>query len=325
MESKAHYTLVGAFVLIFAFAALAFVAWLSGSNLDQNFDEYIIEFEGPVRGLQESSEVRFSGIKVGEVTQIRLDPGNPKNVLVRIQVFEETPVDIQSYGQLEAQGLTGLNYIQLFSGGVDLPLAKDETGRDPFVLEGRRSQLDSLLDDGGSVVESVQKTLNAVLNTLDPESTEDFKQILSNIEAITSEYRDTPLTTKRIEETLANIDRAAKDVSVASVSVDQTALDTRIVMNDQLAPLLVKLQTTADELNQTIIEARTFVDSSNTLVNSTNSAVSDFSAGSLKKIEDSTLELKQLLETLNRVADELERNPTRFIVGQEREVLELPQ
>lgn len=325
MESKAHYTLVGAFVLIFAFAGLAFVAWLSGSNLDQDYDEYIVRFEGPVRGLQESSEVRFSGIKVGEVTKIRLDPNNPKNVLVRIQVFEETPVDIQSYGQLEAQGLTGLNYIQIFSGGVDLPLAKDETGRDPFVLEGRGSQIDSLLDDGGSVVASVQKTLNAVLKTLDPESTEDFQRILANLEVITSDYRENPLTTKRIEQTLANIDRASKDVSVASVSVDQTALDTRMVMNDELAPLLKKLQTTADELNQTIVEARTFVDSSNALVNSTNGAVTDFSAGSLKKVEDATLELKQLLETLNRVADDLERNPTRFLVGEEREVLELPQ
>lgn len=325
MESKAHYTLVGAFVLIFAFAGLAFVAWLSGSTLDQEYDEYIVLFEGPVRGLNPSSEVRFSGIKVGEVTQIKFDADNPTNVRVRIQVYEDTPVDIKSYGKLEAQGLTGLNYIQLFPGGAGLPYAKDEAGRDPFILEGRSSQIDSLLNDGESVVDSVQKTLNAVLNTLDPESTEDFKKILSNIEEITSDYRENPLTTKRIEETLANIDRASKDVSVASVSVDQTALDTRIVMNDELAPLLKKLQTTTDELNQTIVETRTFVDSSNTLVNSTNVAVTDFSAGSLKKIEDATLELKQLLETLNRVADDLERNPTRFIVGEEREVVELPQ
>ena len=325
MESKAHYTLVGSLVLIFLFAGLAFVVWLSGSNLDQEFDDYVVRFEGPVRGLEQSSDVRFSGIRVGEVTRIRIDADDPKFVLVTIQVFEETPVDIKSYAQLEAQGLTGLNYIQLFSGGSDLPLVKYSDERKSYIIEGRRSQIDNLLYDGGSVVESVQMALNTILKTLDTESTQDFKQILSNIEAITSQYRQDPLTMNRIEKTLKNMDRAANDVSLASTSVDLTALETRVVINDEFAPLLKSLTRTVGELEQTIISARTMVDGTSELVDTTNGAVTDFSVGSLKKIEDATTELTQLLDTLNRVAEDLERNPTRFIIGQDREVLELPQ
>jgi len=325
MESKANYTLIGTFVIVFLLAALAFILWLSGNDFDQEFDEYIVSFDAPVRGVQESAEVRFSGIKVGEVTQIRLDPNNANKVLVKIEVLEETPVDIKSYAQLEAQGLTGLNYVQLFVGGKDLPLAKDADTKDLFVIEGRRSQIDSLLDDGGSVVESVQKTLNSIMRTLDDESIRDFQKILSNLEAITTDYRENPLTSSRIEQTLKNIDRAAKDVSVASVSVDQTALDTRLAVNDKFAPLLDSLQGTINEVDQTIIAYRTLAERSTGLVDNTNSVVSDFSAGSLRKIEDATVELKDLLDTLNRVAEELERNPTKFIAGEEREIVELPR
>ncbi len=325
MESKANYTLIGTFVIVFLLAALAFILWLSGNDFDQEFDEYIVSFDAPVRGVQESAEVRFSGIKVGEVTQIRLDPNNANKVLVKIEVLEETPVDIKSYAQLEAQGLTGLNYVQLFVGGKDLPLAKDADTKDLFVIEGRRSQIDSLLDDGGSVVESVQKTLNSIMRTLDDESIRDFQKILSNLEAITTDYRENPLTSSRIEQTLKNIDRAAKDVSVASVSVDQTALDTRLTVNDKFAPLLDSLQGTINEVDQTIIAYRTLAERSTGLVDNTNSVVSDFSAGSLRKIEDATVELKDLLDTLNRVAEELERNPTKFIAGEEREIVELPR
>lgn len=325
MESKANYTLIGTFVLVFLLAALAFVIWLSGNNLDQKYDEYIVKFDAPVRGLQESAEVRFSGIKVGEVTQIRFDPDNPNKVLVKIEVSDNTPVDIKSYGQLEAQGLTGLNYIQLFVGGIDLPLAKDADIKGLYVIEGRRSQLDSLLDDGGSVVESVQKTLNSVMRTLDDKSIQEFHKILENINGITSEYNERPLTAARIERTLDNIDRAAKDVSIASVSVDQTALDARLAINDHVTPLVDKLNNTVAELDSAIVAIRQTAEESTKLVDNTNGVVSDFSAGSLKKIEDATVEVKELLETLNRVADELERNPTRFIVGEERETVELPQ
>ena len=325
MENKANYTLIGAFVIVFLLAGLAFILWLSGNNLDQEFDEYIVSFDAPVRGVQESAEVRFSGIKVGEVTQIRLDPNNANKVLVKIEVAEETPVDIKSYAQLEAQGLTGLNYVQLFVGGRDLPLAKDTDSKDLFVIEGRRSQIDSLLDDGGSVVESVQKTLNSLMRTLDDDNIRDFQNILSNIEKITSEYRDNPLTAARLEQTLNNIDRAAKDVSVASVSVDQTSLDTRLAINDKFAPLLDSLQGTITEVDKTVVAYRQLAERSTALVDTTNGTVSDFSAGSLRQIESATVELKDLLNTLNRVAEELERNPTRFITGEQREIVELPK
>jgi len=226
-------------------------------------------------------------------------------------VAEETPVDIKSYAQLEAQGLTGLNYVQLFVGGRDLPLAKDTDSKDLFVIEGRRSQIDSLLDDGGSVVESVQKTLNSLMRTLDDDNIRDFQNILSNIEKITSEYRDNPLTAARLEQTLNNIDRAAKDVSVASVSVDQTSLDTRLAINDKFAPLLDSLQGTITEVDKTVVAYRQLAERSTALVDTTNGTVSDFSAGSLRQIESATVELKDLLNTLNRVAEELERNPTK--------------
>jgi len=202
-------------------------------------------------------------------------------------------------------------FLLVFVGGRDLPLAKDTDSKDLFVIEGRRSQIDSLLDDGGSVVESVQKTLNSLMRTLDDDNIRDFQNILSNIEKITSEYRDNPLTAARLEQTLNNIDRAAKDVSVASVSVDQTSLDTRLAINDKFAPLLDSLQGTITEVDKTVVAYRQLAERSTALVDTTNGTVSDFSAGSLRQIESATVELKDLLNTLNRVAEELERNPTR--------------
>ena len=68
MESKAHYALVGTFVLLALMAMIGFVAWLSNAQFDQQYDTYEVGFIGGIQGLSDGSEVRFNGLKVGEVT-----------------------------------------------------------------------------------------------------------------------------------------------------------------------------------------------------------------------------------------------------------------
>lgn len=326
MESKAHYALIGTLVVLFVIAAMSAIMWLSGSNIDQGYDEYIVEFEGPVRGVTEAAEVRFNGIKVGEVTQIRLDPDNPNKVLIRIEVFEETPVDVSAYAQLEPQGLTGLSYVLLYSGGSEFPLIKDQPNlRPPYLIEGRQSQIDNLISGGGNIVESVQTALNSVVQVLDDDSREDFRVILENIAAITSEYRESPLTTERIERTLAAIDQASADVSAASIAVDETARDTQIVINESVKPIIASVELTITDVRAAIADLRTLAGTTNTTVAGMGDSVNALNAGAIRDLEASATELRELLITLNRVAIELEQNPAKFIVGEKREVLELPQ
>ena len=195
MENKAHYALIGTFVLLALFAIIAFVAWLSNAQFDQQFDEYEVTFNGAVRGLSEGSEVRFNGLKVGEVKNLGLDPQNSNSVLVDIQVAGGTPIDTKSFARLEPLGLTGLNYIQVFAGGDDFPLIKDLPGKGPRRIQGQMSQIDTFLDDGGSVIESVQTALQRVNVVMSTEAIEDFHSILDNINQVTGNLRDADIDT----------------------------------------------------------------------------------------------------------------------------------
>ena len=92
MEREANYGLIGGLTLVLLGAAFAFVLWLGQSQFTSDFDEYRVVFDGPVRGLNQGSEVQFNGIPVGEVTSIQLDPDNPNLVVTEIRVREDTPV-----------------------------------------------------------------------------------------------------------------------------------------------------------------------------------------------------------------------------------------
>ena len=86
METRAHHVLIGLFTVIVVAAALLFALWLAKSSSDRQFSDYEIVFNEAVSGLSQGSAVQYNGIKVGDVTQLKLDPQDPRKVLDRKSV-----------------------------------------------------------------------------------------------------------------------------------------------------------------------------------------------------------------------------------------------
>ena len=74
MERDAHYAAVGIATVALLAALAVFTIWLARLQFNNDYDVYDIVFYGPVRGLSEGGEVHFNGIRVGEVTDLNLDP-----------------------------------------------------------------------------------------------------------------------------------------------------------------------------------------------------------------------------------------------------------
>ncbi|MBL7590285.1 MCE family protein, partial [Escherichia coli] len=68
-----------------------------------------IVFSGSVGGLSRGSSVNFNGIKVGEVTDIRLAPQDPRRVLATIKVDPATPLRADTRARLDSAMLTGVS------------------------------------------------------------------------------------------------------------------------------------------------------------------------------------------------------------------------
>ena len=325
MENRAHYALIGTFVLVALFAIIAFVAWLSSAQFDQQFDEYEVTFNGAVRGLSQGSEVRFNGLKVGEVRRLRLDPQNSSAVLVDIQVANDTPVDTKSFARLEPLGLTGLNYIQVFAGGGDTDLMRSLPDNEPRRIEGQMSQLDTFLDDGGSVIESVQMALNRVNVVMSNDAIEDFQSILSNINTITDNLRDADIDQDLLNDTLVAIEKAAKDVSKAALEVDTTAKEFDELLENDVKSVIARAEVSMVELDKALGSIGTAADGTGGLITDSRDAINRISNSGLRDIEETIDAIRRMVIALGRVADSIEQNPRQFIIGAEKEVVELPQ
>ena len=314
MERKAHYALIGTFVLVSLTALLAFTAWLSDAQFDKKYDNYEISFRGGVQGLSEGTEVRFNGLKVGDITELRIDPNDNNSVIVDIQVVSNTPVDFESIGRMEPLGLTGLNYIQIIPGGPNSRLIKNSTDKDPFRLKGEASRIDLLLGSGGTVMESSQAALARINAVMTPEAIMDFHEILNNLKVITNNFVDLKVDPEIFNRTMQSIEQASSDVSLAADAVDLAAKDFDVLIENDVRTVLDRSKISMEKLDKTLVAIEALSKDSNQLI-----------TDGLTDLEETIDSIRRAVLGLESILINFEQNPAAFIVGVSEEKVELPQ
>src|SRR5665647_1999524 len=121
METRANYVLIGVFTLAVVVGVFGFVYWFQniGSTGERAF--YRVVFDGSVSGLRTGASVLFNGIKVGEVTDLKLNPEHPKQVAASISIDKKVAVRADTEIGLEFQGLTGISALSLKGGDPAKP------------------------------------------------------------------------------------------------------------------------------------------------------------------------------------------------------------
>jgi phospholipid/cholesterol/gamma-HCH transport system substrate-binding protein len=237
METKANYVLIGASTIVGAFLIMLFAMWITTGDLRRGFNTYDVVFDDPVRGLTEGGEVRFNGIKVGEVESLRIDPDNTNRVIARVRVSSDVPVKVDTEAQLEPIGLTGVTLIQLSTGSVEAELLRPAFGAPPPRIQGRGSQIDVIVARGEEVALRASEAMAAVRDLLTDENIARVTRTLANLEAVSQQLaaRDSVVTqsgeaareiaslARQMQSDLADLDEVLDGVNqVAGVAAGET-------------------------------------------------------------------------------------------------------
>lgn len=134
METRAPYALIGLFVLAAIGAVFGFVYWMENTGGLGERAIYRIRFERSVAGILVGSGVTFNGIRVGEVTDLRVMPDQPQQVIARISIIPGTPVRADTQASLDIQGLTGIAVVALNGGSPASPPLKSSDGQPPLIV-----------------------------------------------------------------------------------------------------------------------------------------------------------------------------------------------
>ena len=232
METRANYVLIGAFALAGFVGLLAFLLWFAQFELDRQFDYYDVRFSS-VSGLSRASEVRFSGLPVGQVVDVRLSPDQDGTVMVRLEVAGRHPGADRQRRHHRVHGRDGRVLCRHFLGRPESPLLMEEEDGIPEIEAGR-SVLQSLTEDAPRIIEEAVGVMENVRQLLNEENQQKVQNILDNLEQSSGEVSAALSEFSGVSRTIAG------------------ATDDIAAFTGQLDPVVTAVQDTLGNLDTTL-------------------------------------------------------------------------
>jgi phospholipid/cholesterol/gamma-HCH transport system substrate-binding protein len=310
MEPRLSYVLVGLFVLLLAGALVLASLWLIGVGPKGELRSYLVYLEESVAGLTTESLVKYQGVDVGTIKEIGLDPENPARVRLRIELGAHTPVNEDTVATLSAQGLTGLVYfLELRGGDADSAPLEAKPGEPYPVIPAAPSLLSrlereglGLLDDVKSVAAELRETLAAARKLLGEDSRQAITATLENASDMTSRFSE---AARKLE---AHIDRFGP------------ILDDIASAGGQLPRLADHAAGTLDAAEAAAGDVRRAAERLDGLVARAGPGLVELSRQGLPQVAPLLRDLRDLTGRLNKLATDLETNPSLLLHGRPRRV-----
>ncbi len=325
METRANHFLVGCFVLALLAGVFMAGAWFARANLAEESTYYYTYFRGAVTGLSTGSTVRYRGVPVGTVSDIAIDDQNLELIQVTLALRPDTPVRTDTVAGLQPQGITGLSFIQLTGGTQGAEPLRPRPGRRRAVIPSVPSPLDKIMNDAPLVVARVAELAERITAVLNEENVQNLDRLIDNSADAAAGLARVMLAA---EKALANADGTLKGIDRTLASADRLAIDARVLVADvsrlaqEAGRLPAQAGTMVDEVRRTAGSFGRVADELEKIAAATRPGVQDFGQSGLYELQQFMLEGRALMTTLNRVVTNFERDPARFLFGDQQKGLE---
>lgn len=299
METRVNYTIVGLFVIIFSSAGISMAIWLFFGVSHKSYDYYYMFVNESVSGLNVKSPVKYSGVEVGLVSNIKLSQSDPELVRVKLAVDQGTPVSVDTRAELDTQGLTGMAYVELSGGKPGSAPLKAKPGQDYPVIKSEPSllfRLDAALDHVTGNLETISKGLSSALNQ---KNTEALGRILENLDGFTDQLNE---NSAKIDSIIVNLNSTLENTSEASKNFPELVQHVN-ESAESFHSMIQVLTEAGEQVKTTFTNTSAMAENFNTqVVPETVEALDHFAA---------------LMQKLRGFTGELEDNPAMLIRGRQ--------
>ena len=295
MEPKVSYVVVGAFVAVFGAVLVVIVLWLARGGPEKTYRSYYAYFGDSVSGVSENSVVKYKGINVGRVKNMRFDPENPERVRLVLDIAEGTPIKEDTFASLAPQGLTGLAFVELGGGTRDSPPLTPTPGQPYPVIKIKPTVP---LDQAAStLMTSLNEIASSLKDLTDKESRASIRKTMVNMAELTGALKQRE---KELDKLFSSADRTLENTREATAKLP--------ALFSRATETAAALENMAQQIARTGKSVDSLVAGSQQDVHQTLSE-----AGLL------IAELRRLTERLQGLSQQVEQNPRSLLFGRRRE------
>lgn len=338
MKTKVSPSIVGAFVIGAMVLAVVALFSFGGVNFFSKPQRFVVFFDESVHGLDQGSQVKLRGVRVGRVVDlnIRYDAQRNRSVIAVICEFSKNvigdergaPINVSDRAELQAlvdRGLRARLEVQALATGmlfVGLDfLDPKENPANPRVTDSRYLVVpfvpSAIVEFQASITEilanlkkidfaGISKGLTALLTDIPKRLdavdlkgvTEQWKKTGAQFEQTGARF-EAVVNGPEVKRMFDNLNGAVADLRATIAKLDAQIEPS----SKDLAATLAEARKTVQAFSETATAAKAFIHS--------NAGVGDELAGTLEHLNEAA-------DAVKRLADFLERNPNALITGRKR-------
>ncbi len=303
METRANHLIIGVFVLGLIGLLLGFVYWMKNDASGPSGKNYYVVFDGSAQGLTELSPVLFNGIRFGAVRSIELLPEDTRKVRALIAVRNDTPVRTNSHARISQQGLAGWVAMEITPGTPDAGLLQAKPGDKYPVLNADPGTSGAFA--GVSDAAAQANALAIRLNNLIANNEDSLRHTISNVEAFTTVLAerkdDVSSILKDMRGLTARLNEIGQKVDGAIDRLAGAASDHPDSVVSQVQQAATSFRLLSEKLDKNLGDK--------------SAELTQQAERSLREFELFMKDGRRLADSLDRVVQKVERNPSGFLLG----------
>jgi len=304
MARRTSTFMIGLFVTIGVIIGVSVIVWIGASQYFEKGTMYVTYFDESVQGLQKDSSVKYRGVEVGRIVKIGVAQDNKLiEVLMKINLRDD--LEKTTTTQLKAVGITGIVFVEL---DQQQPDAMKLSPRISFateypVIPSRPSETKQILSGIYEVIDKINHV--------------DFHGISDKIKT-TAQSADEFFAGAQMRRIMSNLES-----STASLDKSMNRLE-KIIADGNLGGAIA-------EARQAVAEARSLISSLNSEIkdmrlkdtaakaNQVMDALGRTARTSAIDIQTATENLRRASESLERLLERIEANPSDLFFGRPSE------
>lgn len=304
---------------IFLAAGLAVLVggllFLAGLKLIEGRDDYVVRYRDQdvsLSGLEVGSPVKYSGIRVGRVDAVRVDPDDVSVILVELSLDEDTPVAEDSKADLGSQGITGLKYIELTRGTRGARIRKP--GEE---IPAGRSIFDNLAQKADQIAGKAEIVLDRIAVLTGPDRLgrliDTSEKFLATLNEVLTDNRDS------LKTLAASLTGTAEQANLLAAELAKTAKQANALLREATV-LVHNSKATPGRLDAFLAESTAVLKESKVLLGpegmqKTLSRVNSMLAQTHRQIVETVGMMREVAQNAAAFTEKIRDDPSLLLLG----------
>jgi len=279
-----------------------FVIWLTGRTGSEEMARYTLLFSKDISGLSVGGPVKYMGMNIGSVVEMKLEQKGGIRIRVDIDILESTPINHGTYASLALQGITGVAVVNLASDPGDHGPLEPVEGEKYPVIPVRIVGFSALMASAPEIMAKLDALLTRAGEMLNDENQASVTGLLNNIEEITLSLAD---EREAIGQIPGNLNQTITEIQTTVVQ-----------LREVIGELRPGLNATVEKASETAEHLASLTDRMDALLQKHEDDVSQFLDEGLGAVPGLMNEAESALRDLERLVKELQNDPSQLIYRQ---------